>query len=490
MSLSNTSARKLSVLPLLITSVLKTPFNQRPKCNSFRTSRSPTSGSTLARASPTNRNGTCTHDATTKFGLTYAYGAAPNNNGQIASITDYVDNGRSIAYTFDPLYRLSTAVTTGSANYAKWGLSWTYDRYGNSSKQTPTAGSPPYYSVSVSASTNQITGSPYAYDPSGNMTNDGNNTLVYDAENRAVSATNGSTSGSYTYDGNGLRVTKVSGGATTVYIFSGRKVIAEYDNGATPSSPSREYIYGGTALLAKIDSSGTKYYHHDHLSNRLITDSSGNTLAELGHYPFGESWYNATNDKLLFTSYERDSESGNDYAMARYHVNRLSRFSSPDPLSGSASDPQSLNHYPYVQNDPVNFADPLGLYLTGPVCRLANGNPCGSDGGGGWSEADILDFAFTQTGSMDWGVWGPEPGEYAEVSIPIYGNLGALDLIQAPDLGPPSWLANLPNPLLAGPMPQPPCPVNAQTLDAYLTRQGSLTHGGTRRRATQRWEQI
>ena len=52
-------------------------------------------------------------------------------------------------------------------------------------------------------------------------------------------------------------------------------MIAEYDNGAAPGSPSREYIYSGAALLAKIDSTGTHYYHQDHLSNRLTTTSSG-----------------------------------------------------------------------------------------------------------------------------------------------------------------------------------------------------------------------
>jgi hypothetical protein len=65
--------------------------------------------------------------------------------------------------------------------------------------------------------------------------------------------------------------------------------IAEYGNGALVGSPSREYIYSSSALLAKIDSTGTKYYHQDHLSNRLVTDSSGNTAAQLGHFPFGES---------------------------------------------------------------------------------------------------------------------------------------------------------------------------------------------------------
>jgi RHS repeat-associated protein len=314
--------------------------------------------------STTNRSGNCTHDSTTKFGLSYSYGAAGSNNGQIAGITDSVDSGRSATYTYDALYRLTTAVTTGSTGYPAWGLSESYDRYGNRSAQSIYSGCSgvacPTNSVTPDTATNRISG--YSYDANGNMTNDRNNTLVYDAENRAVSATNGGGSGSYSYDGNNLRVKKVLGATTTVYIFSGSKVIAEYDNGTAPSSPSREYVYSGGALLVKIDSSGTRYYHQDHLSNRLVTDSNGNTLTQLGHYPFGESWYNASNDKLLFTTYERDAESGNDYALMRYGINSLARFSSPDPLSGSRGNPQSLNRYAYVHNDPINSTDPSGLH--------------------------------------------------------------------------------------------------------------------------------
>jgi RHS repeat-associated protein len=310
---------------------------------------------------------------TTLFGLTYSYGAAGSNNGQIAGITDSVDNGRSVAYTYDPLARLSTALTTGSANYPQWGLSWGYDRYGNRRNQTLTAGSGYQGSVNVAAATNHITSPGYAYDANGNMTNDSTNTLVYDAENHAVSATNSSTSGTYSYDGKGLRVKKASGSTTTVYVFSGSKVIAEYDNGAAVGSPSREYVYGGSSLLAKIDSSGTKYYHQDHLSNRVGTDSTGATVEQMGHYPYGDPWYNATNDKLYFTTYERDSESGNDYAMARYYVWRIARFLSLDPLSGSTGDPQSLNRYSYVRNSPTYLTDPKGTCPTGGSYDLADG---------------------------------------------------------------------------------------------------------------------
>jgi RHS repeat-associated protein len=342
--------------------------------------------------STTNRSGACTHDGTTKFGLSYSYPSPPGNNGLFSGITDSADAGRSATYTYDSLYRLVSAVTGGSTNYPAWGLSETYDRYGNRSAQSIKSGCTgitcPTNSVTPSATTNRL-GSPYTYDSGGNMTYDGLNALIYDAENHTTSAS-GTSAGAYVYDGNGLRVQKclpACGGSNpnTVYVFSGSKVIAEYDNGAGVTSPSREYVYSGAALLAKIDSSGTKYYHKDQLSNRLVTDSSGNTLEQLGTFPFGESWYNASSDKLLFTTYERDSESGNDYAQARYNVSRLGRFSSPDPIAGSSSDPQSLNRYSYVRNMPVSIADPSGT-CPPTVQNRDTGATQSSESGGGPSE--------------------------------------------------------------------------------------------------------
>jgi len=65
-----------------------------------------------------------------------------------------------------------------------------------------------------------------------------------------------------------------------------------------------------------------------------------------------------------FTGYERDGESGNDYAMARYFSSQYGRFMTPDPaglLVADASDPQSWNEYTYVEDDPEDMTDPSGL---------------------------------------------------------------------------------------------------------------------------------
>jgi len=54
----------------------------------------------------------------------------------------------------------------------------------------------------------------------------------------------------------------VAGGTTTVYIFSGAKVIAEYVNGGL----SREHIYVGSQLIATEEGRRRKY----HITQKLL----------------------------------------------------------------------------------------------------------------------------------------------------------------------------------------------------------------------------
>jgi RHS repeat-associated protein len=65
-----------------------------------------------------------------------------------------------------------------------------------------------------------------------------------------------------------------------------------------------------------------------------------------------------------FVGYERDSESGLDFAGARYYANVQGRFTSPDiPFADQIEDePQSWNLYSYVTNNPLKFSDPFGLW--------------------------------------------------------------------------------------------------------------------------------
>ena len=139
----------------------------------------------------------------------------------------------------------------------------------------------------------------------------------------------------------------------------------------------------------------------DHLgSSRIITSNSGQVISRHDYMAFGsditqeignvggrttaQGFNSADEVRKQYTGYERDDESGLDFAQARYYNSNHGRFTSVDPLTASASirDPQTFNRYSYVLNSPYKFVDPLGLI------SVNAGSACGgwcknSDGGSG-----------------------------------------------------------------------------------------------------------
>lgn len=120
---------------------------------------------------------------------------------------------------------------------------------------------------------------------------------------------------------------------------------------------------GAQNYTVGVPSTGLLYYHADHLgSARMLTNSNGFPVWEGTYRPFGEE-LNAqgTVNTYKFTGFERDGESGLDHTWFRKYSSTQGRWCSADPLGGNIFDPQSLNRYAYVGNDPINFVDPLGL---------------------------------------------------------------------------------------------------------------------------------
>jgi RHS repeat-associated protein len=165
----------------------------------------------------------------------------------------------------------------------------------------------------------------------------------------------------YTYDAEGRRAEKATATATTVYIHDlAGKPVAEW---LSTMGWAYGYVYLGGQLVAQYSSGTTHFAYSDHLgSTRLVTDLYQNVAQNLDYLPYGELISTDTGiDTYKFTGKERDSESGLDNFDFRYNSSSLGRFMSPDPLGGSISNPQSLNGYAYVLNNPLNLIDPLGL---------------------------------------------------------------------------------------------------------------------------------
>jgi RHS repeat-associated protein len=201
----------------------------------------------------------------------------------------------------------------------------------------------------------------YSYDAAGNVTNDGVHSYGYDSENRVVNVDGGSTA-SYAYDHQNRRYKKTIGSTVTHYVWQGSRVLAEH-NGST-GAVLTDYVYSGSRMIAKVASGSTQYFLSDRLSTRLVLDSGGNVSGRQGHLAFGEDFAESgTQEKHHFTSYERDGESSTDYAVNRQFSQSVGRFNRVDPVRGSIGNPQGLNRYSYVQSDPINNFDPLGLEL-------------------------------------------------------------------------------------------------------------------------------
>jgi len=118
------------------------------------------------------------------------------------------------------------------------------------------------------------------------------------------------------------------------------------------ASAGTSYVHGADGLLAKINDSGTFYYHPDHLgSTSAITDEAGVVVEEQLNLPFGEQI--SGSEKYSFTGKEQD-ETGLQYFGARYYDNKIGRFISIDPIKNG------INWYGYAKNNPLKYVDPRG----------------------------------------------------------------------------------------------------------------------------------
>jgi len=278
-----------------------------------------------------------------------------NNNGSISGFTNSVDSGRSVSTAYDSLNRIQSATSQATSGSDCWGQSFTIDGWGNLTGMSATQCSGGSLNVSANGN-NQLVSTGFAYDTAGNMTNDGEYAYSYDAENRITSAA----SVTYTYDGNGLRVEKSNG--TLYWRTTTGDAIAETDLSGNTKS---EYVFFSDRRIAHLDSSGNVYYYFgDQLgTTRTMTTSSGAVCYDAEFTPFGQEMAHANScpQNYKFTGFERDAETGLDYSFARYYNPRFGRFMSADPLGADSSDPQSLNRYAYVLNNPPNEIDPSGL---------------------------------------------------------------------------------------------------------------------------------
>jgi RHS repeat-associated protein len=251
------------------------------------------------------------------------------------------------------------------------GLSWSYDAWGNRTAQTPTGGTCNQSNLTFDAN-NRITTSGFTYDADGNVTYDGVHHYYYDAENRLIQTdgtpgTCSTAAACYFYDTQGRRVQKIIGSGETSYLYDlDGKVMAEVNSGSTVLA---DYVYAGGSLIAQYKNSTLSFVHDNNLGSSTVLINTGGAVVECdAYYPFGEldsticGPTNITTHK--FTGKERDTESNLDNFGARYYSSAMARFmtadwsANEDPVPyAKLENPQTLNLYGYVLNNPLSSVD-------------------------------------------------------------------------------------------------------------------------------------
>jgi RHS repeat-associated protein len=140
-----------------------------------------------------------------------------------------------------------------------------------------------------------------------------------------------------------------------------------------------------------------EYYGVDAIGSvRVVFDSAGALVGRHDYGPFGEQLAPSPIGAKVYAQLFRDGEAGQDYAQARMYAPRTGRLSAPDPVFAGLANPQRLNRYAYVHNNPLSFTDSTGLAedceFNGRVnCKVVV-RPPGRDtrpgGGGGSGDGD------------------------------------------------------------------------------------------------------
>ncbi|QDU34187.1 tRNA(Glu)-specific nuclease WapA precursor [Poriferisphaera corsica] len=110
------------------------------------------------------------------------------------------------------------------------------------------------------------------------------------------------------------------------------------------------------------------YYHQDHLgSASLLTDRDGDIVQHYGYGAYGKETYKnntaAYNLSNRYTDQVFDEDTGLYYYNSRYYDPELGRFIQPDSIVPKTDDPQTLNRYSYVNNNPFKYVDPTGHFI-------------------------------------------------------------------------------------------------------------------------------
>lgn len=300
---------------------------------------------------------TAKHGSTTLFSGGYSY----DNVGNITAIT----GSAPATYTYDSQNQLLTEVRGGTT------YSYTYDAAGNMLSKTKINGSGTdsftYGNTEWRDLLTAYNGNSITYDTVGNPTTwyDGATmTWVNGKRLASISATSGHSALAFTYDADGLRLTKTVGSVQHKYIWQGGKLVSE-----NYGSTTLEFFYDESGAPYALIYNGTTYYYVTNLQGDVvkIVNASGTSQAEYSYNAWGQvisaTGTLAAVNPIRYRGYYYDVESGFYYLKSRYYDPAICRFINADGMASTGQGFLGCNMFAYCNNNPVKNADPDGQFF-------------------------------------------------------------------------------------------------------------------------------
>ncbi len=281
-----------------------------------------------------------------------------DNANRRTSLT--LPNGVVTEYAYDTASRLA-GLTYKLGGTPLGALTYTYDAAGNRTVVGGTwarTGLPAALTGATYNAANQQTvfgGTAQTFDLNGNLTTDGTLTYTWDAHNRLAGLSGGATA-SFQYDALGRRASKAIDSTQTSFLYDGLTPVQELSG----STPTANLLTGPDIdeYLTRTDATATRTYLADALSSTVaLTDDSGAVQASYTYEPFGATSSTGMPGSNAFDYTGRESDgTGLKHYRSRYYHPQLQRFTAEDAVRFSGG----FNLYAYVDNSPVQHADPLG----------------------------------------------------------------------------------------------------------------------------------
>ncbi|WP_204753891.1 RHS repeat-associated core domain-containing protein [Herpetosiphon giganteus] len=342
-----------------------------------------------------------------RFSRAFTYDLA--GNVQTITSRDALNPNEIMRYSYDHRDRVTNACAVSSASSsiciggATFNQSYGYDVIGNI---TTKAGVNYSYTNGKPHAVSSVGGQNYLYYSNGNMFSGGGRSYTWNIENQPTQISTSTVTETYKYDGNNARVKKTTTTGSTVksvvYIgaveyWSDGKVVSNYAGIASRTTTGNPSTTNRGSVI---------YFHTDHLGSiGAVTNSSGTVIEAERYDPWGATRSgNLSSTEFGYTGQRKDDGTGLLFYNARYYDPAIARFTSADSIVPNAShrsltidfhevaflaklaqenrqkfwfqmdarnmqssmpswgteNPQALNRYSYVANNPLNYADPSG----------------------------------------------------------------------------------------------------------------------------------